>query len=252
MFLIRLTVASIGVALFAAMVTPVSVSADPGLGWVECDQNPHPGCELIAGQDSQAPSGEQSGSNPESAPDGGSNIANCGGPGEPLCSLEGFIQNPAPTVADVAQFARSRLRLPRPAIAASPAADQLVHLPTWLWLTNEWRAVSATAAVPGVSVTAVARPNSVTWSMGDGGMVICLGPGTPWQPGMNPRAPSPDCGHTYRTSSAGHHADAFPVTATVDWTVTWSGAGQSGTFPNMTTSMSAAFRVVESHAIGTG
>ncbi|GLZ30881.1 ATP/GTP-binding protein [Lentzea sp. NBRC 105346] len=160
---------------------------------------------------------------------------------------------PLPSPAELAAQARNQLRLPAPKIKANPAGDQLVSLPTWLWLDrSSWGDVSATASVPGVSVTAFARPTSVTWSMGDGGSVTCTSPGSPFPAGGDPKSASPDCGYTYKTSSAGQRADAFPVTATVNWTVTWSGAGQSGTFPNMTTSASVAFRVAESQGIATG
>ncbi|WP_435581607.1 hypothetical protein [Amycolatopsis thermoflava] len=160
---------------------------------------------------------------------------------------------PLPSPAELAAQARNQLRLPTPKIKANPAGDQLVNLPTWLWLDrSSWGDVSATASVPGVSVTAVARPTSVTWSMGDGGSVTCTGPGSPFPAGVDPKSASPDCGYTYKTSSAGQRADAFPVTATVNWTVTWSGAGQGGTFPNMTTSALVAFRVAESQGIATG
>ncbi|MGY6655379.1 hypothetical protein ACXIZN_24775 [Amycolatopsis sp. TRM77291] len=160
---------------------------------------------------------------------------------------------PLPSPAELAAQARSQLRLPTPKIKANPAGDQLVSLPTWMWLdSSSWGDVSATAAVPGVSVTAVARPTSVTWSMGGGGSVTCAGPGSPFPAGGNPKSASPDCGYTYRSSSAGQRAEAFPVSATVNWTVTWSGAGQGGTFPNMTTTGNAAFRVAESQGIATG
>jgi hypothetical protein len=175
-------------------------------------------------------------------------------PGQPRPQFPIFFPDDEPVLspAEVAQMARRRLRLPTPTIAANPAGDQLVNLPTWLWLSSGWAPASATAAVPGVSVTAVARPTSVTWSMGDGGAVTCSGPGTPFPAGGDPRNASPDCGYTYRTSSAGQRGEAFSVSATVNWTVTWSGAGQSGVFPNMTTSASVAFRVAESHGIATG
>jgi hypothetical protein len=39
------------------------------------------------------------------------------------------------------------------------------------------------------------------------------------------------------------------VAVTVHWSVTWAGAGQSGTFPEMTTTSSASFRVLESPAL---
>ncbi|WIV57874.1 hypothetical protein [Amycolatopsis nalaikhensis] len=160
---------------------------------------------------------------------------------------------PLPSPAELAAQAKNQLRLPTPKIQANPVGVQLVNLPTWLWLDrSSWGEVSATASVPGVSVTAVAKPTSVTWSMGDGGTVTCTGPGTPFPAGGDPKRGSPDCGHTYRTSSAGQRGEAFPVTATVNWTVTWSGAGQGGVFPNMTTSASVAFRVAESQGITTG
>jgi hypothetical protein len=159
---------------------------------------------------------------------------------------------PLPSPAELAAMARKQLRLPSPTIAANPAGEQLVNLPTWLWLSNGWGSVSATASVPGVSVTATATPTSVTWSMGDGATVTCQGAGTPFRPGSDPRAASPDCGYTYRMSSAGQVGQAFPVTATVHWSITWSGAGQGGTFPDMTTTSRAAFRVAEAQALNNG
>lgn len=159
---------------------------------------------------------------------------------------------PLPSPAQLAQMAFNQLRLPTPTIAENPAGEQLVNLPTWMWLSSGWGPVSATASVPGVSVTAVATPTSVSWSMGDGSTVSCAGAGTPFQPGADPKASSPDCGHTYRTSSASQASQAFPVTATVHWMVTWSGAGQGGTFPDMTTTGNAAFRVAESQALNNG
>ncbi|MCP3800696.1 hypothetical protein NLX83_15620 [Allokutzneria sp. A3M-2-11 16] len=159
------------------------------------------------------------------------------------------VRRPSP--AEVAAQAREQLRLPTPTLGASPAGEHLVHLPSWLWLSSGWASVSATAEVPGVSVTAVARPRSVSWSMGDGTTITCTGGGTPFRPGSDPRSASPDCGHTYRTSSAAQPNKVFTVSATVRWTVTWSGAGQAGTFPDLTTTASTSFRVAESQALNT-
>lgn len=158
----------------------------------------------------------------------------------------------APSPAQLAEIAHSQLRLPAPAIAANPAGEQLVTVPTWLWLVGGWRSMSATASVPGASVKAVATPTSVTWSMGDGGIVTCRGPGSPFPVGGNPNATSPTCGHTYRVSSAGQPNHAFTVTATVHWSIAWSGMGQAGVFPNMTTEAQAAFPVAEAQALNTG
>ncbi|WP_410658368.1 hypothetical protein [Amycolatopsis sp. lyj-112] len=128
-----------------------------------------------------------------------------------------------------------------------------MQLPTWLWLDRAmWQPKSATASVPAVSVTATATPISVSWAMGDGNTVTCTGPGTPFPAYRDPQTASPDCGHTYQRSSAGAPGERFPALATVSWRITWSGAGASGTFPDMTTSGSASFRVVEAQALGTG
>lgn len=159
----------------------------------------------------------------------------------------------APSPAELARQARSQLRLPTPAIYTDPAGDQLVHLPTWLWLDRTtWTTVSATASVPRVSVTATARPSSVTWSMGDGHTVRCSGPGTPYPADTDPQRESPDCGHTYRTSSAAQPDEKYSVIATVHWTVTWSGAGQSGELDDLTTRSTTVMRVAESQALNTG
>lgn len=155
--------------------------------------------------------------------------------------------------AQLAEQARSQLLLPSPRIKANPVGAQLVNLPTWLWVDPaDWGSRSASAQVPGVVVTAVARPTSVSWSMGDGTSVTCSGQGTPFAASGDPRAGSPDCGHVYRSSSAGQVGQAFAVTATVHWAVTWAGAGQSGAFPDLTTTSAMGLRVAEAQALGTG
>ena len=82
-------------------------------------------------------------------------------------------------------------------------------------------------------------------------MLVCTGPGTPYAQSRDPSASSPDCGHTYRRSSAGESGDAFAVSATVTWVVTWQGDGQRGSLPALTTATTGRFRVAESQAINT-
>jgi len=273
------------VALGAATATtpPALASGDSIYGSVDCAQSPSAACDIAAGTRPNLPTTNgqhQSGTHDDSttadsefgcryvpvdypAPSGP--VPEPGGWFMVLCSPDGkdpdsygpvWVQAgaTAPVVSpeQVAQTARKQLRLPAPAIAASPSDTQLVRLPTWLWLSGGWVQSSATASVPGVSVTAVASPVSVSWSMGDGTTVTCGGPGTPYQPGSNPEASSPDCGHTYLRSSAREPGQAFTVSATVQWSVTWSGAGQTGTFPDLTTTSTATFRVAESHALNNG
>jgi hypothetical protein len=159
-------------------------------------------------------------------------------------------QGATPSPQELARQAYERLRLPTPEIHASPSGRQLVNLPTWLWLNQDgWHPQKATASVPGVSVTAMAVPQWMSWDMGDGAVVTCVGPGRPFPVGENPRSISPDCGHTYRQGSQGRPNNAYPVVVTVHWTVTWSGAGQGGTFPGLTSISAAEFTVDESQAL---
>ena len=276
--------ASAVAALGLAMVCASSIPALADIyGNVDCQQNPTPNCQLSAGTSGQGSSQANDARKPGhtgSGDDSANSEFGCrylavdhrppsGQPQEPggwfmvLCSPDGKDPDshgpvwipagataaPSLTPEQVAQIARKQLRLPSPSIAASPSGTQLVHLPTWLWLSSGWMPSTATASVPGVAVTATAKPTSATWSMGDGTTVTCTGSGTPFQPGSDPKASSPDCGHTYRTSSAAQAGQVFPVAVTVRWTVTWVGAGQGGTFPDLTTTATAAFRVTESQAL---
>ena len=158
-----------------------------------------------------------------------------------------------PDPAVLAALARQTLGLPSPVIRASPAQNalQLTNLPTWLWISPaEWAPESKTATVPGESVTATPVP--VTWHPGDGSTVTCQGAGTPYTSGHNPGSASPDCGHTYTTSSAGQPDGAFQASATITWDVTWQGAGGAGgVLPPLFTTAVAAFRVAESQALDT-
>jgi hypothetical protein len=157
---------------------------------------------------------------------------------------------PAVSPAILAQQARSMLTLPAVTIRVNPSGDQLVGLPTWLSLDPaSWHPQSATASVPGVSVTATATPTQAVWSMGNGESVVCHGPGTPWRPGTDPAASSPDCGYRYLHSSAGASGGAFPVTVTITWQVTWAGAGQGGTIAGLTTAGAVQVRVAESQTV---
>ncbi|WP_026284556.1 hypothetical protein [Salinispora arenicola] len=157
---------------------------------------------------------------------------------------------PVVSPAVLARQARARLDLPRVVIRMNPPGDQLVNLPAWLALDQgSWGSHSATASVPGVSVTATARPVKASWSMGDGVTVTCDGPGTQWASGTDPAKASPDCGHVYRRSSAGSPGGRYSVTVTVTWEVTWAGAGQSGTVPGLTTTGQVQTRVQESQAV---
>jgi hypothetical protein len=115
-----------------------------------------------------------------------------------------------------------------------------------------------TASVGSVSATAVATPSSVAWSMGDGVVVTCDGPGTPFDPALPASQQSTQCTHTYTVSSAGQPSrdgnandGAFDVVTTIDWSVSWSAAGAAGggVLPNLSTSTSSQVRVEQVESI---
>lgn len=273
-------------SLLALLTTTVvvvgssSAQADDGIGHVDCSQNPSmPGCEVTAGNPGhpgEASGGSNGGGSgdgstggngncywapvdsdlpppPGKGPEGGWYARTCQGNGLGWQDTPVWLnQAPGVNLAALAQSARSQLRLPAPGIRTNPdvARMVLVRVPVWLWVDPAtWGTRSATAAVPGVTVTATATPTSVRWSFGDGTTdLTCAGPGKPWTPGTDPRAASP-CGHTYTRSSAAAPGQVFRLRATVTWSVAWSGPGGGGTLAPLTTTATTAVRIAQSQAI---
>lgn len=110
----------------------------------------------------------------------------------------------------------------------------VIGVPVWLWISNPGESttgpITRSATAGSVTVTATGTLDRIEWKMGDGTTVTCKGGGTPFVAGQVGSA-SPDCGHTYGTTSAAQPGARFTVTATSYWTVTWSGGGESGTIP---------------------
>jgi hypothetical protein len=108
-----------------------------------------------------------------------------------------------------------------------PGKIGAVGLPVWLWVDqpapNTFGPISESASTSNVTVTATARVTSTDWDLGDGTVITCDGPGTPYEDRFG-IAPSPDCGHTYDKQG-----DPYTVTATTHWLVEWEGAGRTGT-----------------------
>lgn len=131
------------------------------------------------------------------------------------------------TPALLAQRAVDQMQLAGPAIGMTVPTDRfgLVGVPVWLWTEvtpTTWGPNSATASVPGLSVTATAQVTSIAWDMGDGNTTVCPNAGTPWYEGG---IESPTCDYIYDRSSAGQPDDAYTVTATSTWQVRWTGGG---------------------------
>jgi hypothetical protein len=135
----------------------------------------------------------------------------------------------APPPAAVALQAEKQVPLGSPTIETAPplTSEQLVNVGGWLWIDPAgWKPLQATATIAGVSASATATPQKVVWSTGDGTTLTCDGPGTPYD-SSNPNATS-DCTHTWTVSSANEPGDAYTLTATVYWQVTWTAIGAPG------------------------
>ncbi|WP_328373158.1 ATP/GTP-binding protein (plasmid) [Streptomyces sp. NBC_00445] len=165
-----------------------------------------------------------------------------------------WLANPPATVlpdpAVLAQQALDNMTLLGADIGSSPAPGKpgLVGIPVWLW-TNEaattWGPNSATATVPGLSVTATAHVTKITYAMGDGGTVTCTTAGTPYQKSYGGTA-SPDCGYRYTKVSTDKPGGKFTITATSSWEVTWQAStGETGVLPVETRQSTTTARVGE-------
>jgi hypothetical protein len=162
----------------------------------------------------------------------------------------------------VALQAENSLHLPVPLLHFNPSGPSVVNLPTWLWIDpSVWHRYSVTASVGTVSATAVATPESVTWEMGDGGVVVCVGPGHPFEVGLPAGGQRTACSFTYGTSSIGQLSPdanpddaAYTVRATITWAVSWTaqGAPGQGILPSLTTSAESSLRVVQVESVNSG
>ena len=168
-----------------------------------------------------------------------------------------YLATPPAALAVITDRAIDRLSMPRPVIAANPSltAKQFVHVPVWWWVQpGWWQTQTATASAAGLTITARAAPQKITWYAGDGTSTVCRGPGTPWTGSAAPTSPSPTCGHTYTSAST---SDANPdgkfhLRAVVTWNITWSGGGLSGSVPGVTTATTAEVTVTQLRAVITG
>jgi hypothetical protein len=166
-----------------------------------------------------------------------------------------ITRRPVVSPETLARQASQYLPLPLPIIRTNPdtGVDQLVNLEIWLWIDQaSWGRRTATASVPGLSVTVVATPLTVTWRPGDGTVQVCNGPGTAYDPGRGPDAQQPTCAHTYRSSSLGQPAGRYQMTATITWQVSWTASGlinTTGTLPPITRTSQASLRVIEAQTL---
>ncbi len=138
---------------------------------------------------------------------------------------------PPPDPEALARRAVAQMQLRPITIGIAPNDDPdsvgLVGMPIWLWAEDPGDQtigpISQSVSEGGFTVTATAKVEHVRWSMGDGGVKTCAGPGTPYELKYG-ITESPTCG--YRFDKQGE----FTVTARSDWIVNWTGIGETGSF----------------------
>ncbi len=157
----------------------------------------------------------------------------------------------------VRNSAVASLAMPAPAMAANPPLDDpdrfsVVRIPTWFWIADPWEPITSTASDGGITVTVTATPISVTWDPGDGSAsVVCDDAGVAWQPGLGDD--DTDCSYTYTQSSAGEADDAYRLSATVAWDLTWTINGiDQGRFATYEPTTTVDHRVGEIQSVGSG
>ncbi len=140
-----------------------------------------------------------------------------------------------PSPRELADRAVEAMKLRAGQIGTAPPAGSMgiVGVPVWLWISDPGESttgpITRSASAGGITVSATGRLERIVYSMGDGQQIQC-GAGTAYQASYGAAA-SPDCGHTYSSTSAGGSGQAYTISATSYWTVTWAGGGQSGTIP---------------------
>jgi len=165
------------------------------------------------------------------------------------------------TVAALAVEARSRLTLPLPAPFLRPlvrfadgGSGGLTGTPTWLWIDPaHWSPTGAPlvreARAGALSAVVSAAPVRMVWRTGDGATVTCRTAGTPLVDARRGPAGSPDCGHTYRRTSAAQPGGRYRMTIGVVWAVTWAGSdGSRGALAPLVVTTARAYTVREGRA----
>lgn len=119
---------------------------------------------------------------------------------------------PRPSPEALAQSAYDRVisLAPEPELTIAPSRIGLTGLPSYFWVGNDLRPISATAGVRGLTVTAEARPVRYLWDFGDGATRQTQHGGRPWTP-----ARRGNVGHLYETKGR------YEPTVTVVWAARW-------------------------------
>ncbi len=123
------------------------------------------------------------------------------------------------TTEETTLFALDSITFAAPALALSPAGEQVVGIPTWLAVTSQldYPQVSAAAGPVWATVQPVFR--DVTWDMGNGDTVTCTletDATTTWDP-TGPPDQTSSCVYVYESNGEGD--GEVHLSATVSWTI---------------------------------
>jgi hypothetical protein len=142
---------------------------------------------------------------------------------------------PRPSPEELARIAADRAiaLAPKPRLRFAPRAVGLTGLPSYFWLARRPRAITASAGVPRLTVTAQARPVQYVWGFDDGGEKVTRKSGRRWRA----RRPG-NIGHVYQARGR------YRATVEVIWEARWRiGGGAWRPLGYFTNSDSRRYRV---------
>lgn len=171
---------------------------------------------------------------------------------------------PQVSAVDLAQQASQQIPIPSPVMNFGPNPDEVaVKVPVWMWVDRVDPA-PLTVTAGTVSVTATARLQSVSWSMGDpvdpsnlaklAEPVVCAGDSMYMDPTDFAAGTESSCSYTYIWKSTADRtagAEKWPITATATWTISWTAStGESGQITAPAAVATTALRVGQWTAVG--
>lgn len=131
---------------------------------------------------------------------------------DPLAPLPGS----AVSSYDAALYALAQIRFDAPVAELSPAADQVVGVPTWLAVVSRLDHPAVTAQAGPVWASVQAVPAEIEWDMGDGTVLTCAPRElSRWTGGDDV---DPDCAHVYERRSEN---GPWSGRVTARWTILW-------------------------------
>ncbi|MGP4113872.1 hypothetical protein ACTWP5_23550 [Streptomyces sp. 4N509B] len=168
-----------------------------------------------------------------------------------------------PNVVDtdtLAELAWEHTRVPETEVSVSPEVDQVVGVPTWVWLDEAaFEPVTVRAELPdyGIWAETTATPATLTLDPGtedadlhpgDGSCSISADGtiGEPYSEGRGDE--TPPCGLTYLRATP--DAEEYELEATLTWEITWTDyQGNTGSLPDGAFSTTVDLNVEEIQAI---